>query len=510
MIRHLVVVLGDQLNFESAVFDDFDPRLDRVWMAEATAESTHVWSHKARIALFLSAMRHFRTTLEALGRPVTYRTLGCHSHASLTAALRADLERLRPQRLVMAQAGEYRLHVGIEQVTRESGIPLELRDDRHFLMTLPDFATWHQARKVPRTEHLYRHLRERTGLLMDDGKPVGGRWNFDADNRRAFGRDGPGAVPAPKAFAPDEVTRQVLQTVEDTFPDHPGSLSRFDWPVTPAAAEQALEDFIRHRLPVFGPHQDAMWTGEPFLFHSRLSAALNLRLISPRQVIDRAVDALEAGQAGLASVEGFIRQIVGWREMVRGIYWTHMPHLAEMNALDSHQPLPRFYWTGETDMTCLADTIRQTLAYGYAHHIQRLMVTGLFALLLGVEPRQVHAWYLAVYVDAVEWVELPNTIGMSQHADGGLLGSKPYAASGRYIDRMSNYCRSCRFRPDQSLGARACPFTTLYWDFLLRHRARFAQHPRSAQQWRILSRLDAETAQSIAREATRLREHFAH
>ncbi len=509
-IRHLVVVLGDQLNLASAVFDDFDPRLDRVWMAEVPAESTYVWSHKARIALFLSAMRHFRTRLEALGRSVTYHALGCHPYPSLTAALQADIEALRPERLLMAQAGEHRLHVEIERAARESGTPLELRDDRHFLMTLPEFTAWHKGRRVSRTEHLYRHLRERLGVLMDDGKPLGGRWNFDAENRRSFGRSGPGTVPAPRAFTPDEATRQVCHTVEDVFPDHPGSLARFDWPVTAEDAEQALDDFIIQRLPAFGAHQDAMWTGKPFLFHSRLSAALNLKLISPRRAIDRAVDALQNGHANLASVEGFVRQIVGWREMVRGVYWNYMPGLAGMNALDARQPLPRFYWTGETDMACLAETIRQTLDYGYAHHIQRLMVTGLFALLLGVEPRQVHAWYLAVYVDAVEWVELPNTIGMSQHADGGRLGSKPYVASGRYIDRMSNYCRSCRYRPEQPLGARACPFSTLYWDFLLRHRDRFARHPRSAQQWRSLSRLDAETAHSICRETLRLREHFAH
>jgi deoxyribodipyrimidine photolyase-related protein len=296
-----------------------------------------------------------------------------------------------------------------------------------------------------------------------------------------------------------------MADVEHNFPDHPGSIAHFDWPVTPNDAVTALSDFITQRLPSFGPFQDACWTGEPYLYHSRLSAAMNLKLLSPGSAIEAAVSAFEQGDAPLASVEGFIRQILGWREFVRGIYWRQMPDYLEQNSLDAHQPLPAFYWTGETDMRCLAETIRQTLDYGYAHHIQRLMVTGLFALLLAVEPRQIHAWYLAVYVDAVEWAELPNVFGMSQFADGGLISSKPYTASGKYIQRMSNYCTNCRYDPALSTGNAACPFTTLYWDFLMRHEDRFLSHPRAGMQWRNLKHLTADERKAIRRLAGLLR-----
>ncbi len=293
------------------------------------------------------------------------------------------------------------------------------------------------------------------------------------------------------------------------FPDHPGSLEHFDWPVTPDNARIALDDFILHRLPAFGPFQDAMWTDEPFLNHSLLSAALNLKLLDPRDVLDAAINAWQEGKAPLESVEGFVRQILGWREYIHGIYMTRMPDYLEQNALDAQQPLPEFFWSGKTDMHCLQQVIGQTLEYGYAHHIQRLMVTGLFCLLLGVKPRAVHAWYLAVYVDAVEWVELPNTLGMSQYADGGWLASKPYVASGRYIDRMSNYCDHCRYDPAQATGKNACPFTTLYWDFLDRHRNRFARHPRTALQWKHLDKMDENTMDAIRQRASQVRKNCA-
>jgi deoxyribodipyrimidine photolyase-related protein len=340
---------------------------------------------------------------------------------------------------------------------------------------------------------------------MNGREPVGGRWNFDQDNRQAFGAQGPGLKPDPLQFPPDQITSEVLELVGERYPEHPGDLSAFGWPVTPAQAEAALQDFINHRLASFGPYQDALWTDEPWLYHSLLSAALNLKLIDPRRVIEVAEQAWREGMAPLASVEGFIRQILGWREYVRGIYWLHMPEYLEHNALGADADLPAFYWTGDTDYECLRQSIGQTLKYGYAHHIQRLMVTGLFALLLGVRPRSVHEWYLAVYVDAVEWVELPNTLGMSQAADDGLMASKPYSASGKYIDRMSNYCGRCRYRPEQATGATACPFTTLYWDFLARHKQRYSKHPRTALQWRNLERKDPVELAAIRAAAARLR-----
>ena len=508
-VRHLIVALGDQLDPAGTALAGLDPRLDRVWMAEVREEATHVWSHKARIALFLAAMRHFRNALRERGVTVEYRALGEHAFASLADALAADVARLRPRRLLMAEPGDFRVREALRAVSLRFGVPIEIRPDAHFLCPTADFAAWAAGRRTHRLEHFYRWLRLRTGILMEGDAPRGDRWNFDAENRAGFGKAGPGLVPAPAAFPPGPVTRAVLAEVEAHYPDHPGSLTRFDWPVTPADAERSLADFVEHRLPLFGRYQDAMWTGEPWLYHSRLSAALNLQLISPRRVIEAAVGALDDGAAPLAAVEGFVRQILGWREFVRGLYWRHMPAWLEQNALGADRPLPAFYWTGETDMACLRAVIGQTLGLGYAHHIQRLMVTGLFALLLGVRPRAVHEWYLAVYVDAVEWAELPNTLGMSQYADGGRLASKPYVASGRYIDRMSDYCAGCRYDPAVASGERACPFTTLYWDFLDRHRERFADHPRAALQWHNLARLDDATLSRIRRQAADLRETFA-
>lgn len=295
--------------------------------------------------------------------------------------------------------------------------------------------------------------------------------------------------------------------VNTRFSDHPGTLDAFDWPVTREQSLAALDDFIANRLPRFGEHQDAMWSGQPWLFHAHVSAALNLKLLDPREVIAAAEQAWRSGRAPLPAVEGFIRQILGWREYVRGLYWRGMPDYLTANALNARQPLPAFYWTGDTAMNCLAESIGQTLRHGYAHHIQRLMVTGLYALLLGVEPQAVHRWYLAVYVDAVEWVELPNTMGMALYADGGVMASKPYVATGKYIDRMSNYCKGCRFDPAKSTGDDACPFTTLYWSFLLRHQQRLAKNTRMALQLKNLARLDADTRAAIETRAESIRSH---
>jgi len=474
-------------------------------MAEVAAESTHVPSHKARSALFLAAMRHFRDELRSRGLRVEYRELGAHAERTLGQALEADLARLRPERVVMVPPGEHRVTAGIEAALQAAAVPLETRDDSHFLLTPGQFDEWARGRKELRLEYFYRWMRRRTGVLMDGDQPAGGRWNFDAENRASFRTAGPGWLPAPMAFPPDATTRAVLDLVEQEFPANPGRLDAFDWPVTREQALAALEDFVAHRLPCFGRWQDAMWRGEPWLYHSRLSAALNLKLLSPREVCAAAERAWREGHAPLDAVEGFVRQVLGWREYVRGIYWREMPGYLDRNALEAGRTLPAFYWSGETDLACLRETIGQTLALGYAHHIQRLMVTGLFALLWGVHPREVHEWYLAVYVDAVEWVELPNTFGMSQYADGGLLASKPYVATGKYLARMGNYCDGCRYRPDRAHGADACPFTTLYWDFLSRHRERFARHPRLALQVRNLDRLSAAERGAITARAGELR-----
>jgi deoxyribodipyrimidine photolyase-related protein len=467
-----------------------------------------VWSSKPRTVLFLSAMRHFARTLADRGRSVHYIRLDDPANrGSLAAELAAAIERLRPQQLACTAPGEWCVLRCLRAVAAQCGLELHVHDDRHFYCSVREFAAHARGRKQLRMEYFYREMRKRHAVLMEGEAPAGGRWNYDADNRSAFTASGPCDVPAPADFAPDAITREVIALVDVRFADHPGELAAFAWPVTRDEARVALERFVADRLPDFGRWQDAMWPGEPWLWHSHLSSALNLKLLNPREVVTAAESAYRAGRVPLASAEGFIRQILGWREYVRGIYWTQMPGYIERNALGAREPLPDFYWTGRTPMACLADAIGQTLRLGYAHHIQRLMVTGLYALLLGVDPKAVHAWYLAVYVDAVEWVELPNTLGMSQAADGGLMASKPYVASGKYIQRMSggSLCARCRFDPGQRTGARACPFTTLYWDFLGRHEKLLAANPRMVMQTRNLARVDGVERERIARRAAAIR-----
>ncbi len=501
-VRQLVVVLGDQLDGAASAFDGFDPALDAVWMAEVAEESTHVWSAKQRIALFLSAMRHFAESLRSRGWTVHYTRLDdTGNRGTLATELTHAIEALKPERLVMTAPGDWRVLQALRGVSAATGKALDIRDDLHFFSTVRDFVAHAKGRKQLRLEYWYRELRAKTGILMEAGKPVGGQWNFDVDNRESFGAKGPGALPPRSAFAPDAITREVIALVNTRFASHPGTLDEFGWPVTREQALLALDAFIAQRLPLFGQYEDAMWQGEVWLYHSHLSSSLNLKLLTAREVVEAAEAAYRSGHAPIAAVEGFIRQILGWREYVRGIYWTHMPEYLERNALGATAALPAFYWTADTDMACLRDALTQTLQHGYAHHIQRLMVTGLYALLLGVRPQDVHGWYLSVYVDAVEWVELPNTLGMSQFADGGVMASKPYAATGKYIQRMSNHCKGCRYDPAESTGAKACPYTTLYWDFLIRHEERLAKNLRMALQVKNIARLSEPQRALILQQA---------
>ncbi len=508
-VRHFILILGDQLDRESLVFDDFDLKQDAVWMCEASAEASHVWNSKPRIAIFLAAMRHFRDELIARGFTVLYRQLDQHTASSLDIALAEDIALHKPKKVIAVKPGEWRLAESLPNACVKAGSLWVERPDQHFYCDEHDFSEWARGKKEYRLEFFYRWLRKRENVLLENGQPVGGQWNFDHDNRGVFDKRGPGFLPRPRAFEKDDIAQNVIELVEKIFPKHPGKLQTFDWPMTPAQAEAALADFIEHRLSLFGHYQDAMWMNEPYLYHSRISAALNLKLLSPRKAVAAAIAAYEEGKAPLAAVEGFVRQIIGWREFVRGMYWLRMPAFLEDNALNAEADLPDFYWTGNTDMQCLKQAIGQTLELGYAHHIHRLMVTGLFAQLLGVEPKQIHEWYLAMYVDAVEWVELPNVLGMSQYADNGKMTSKPYVASGAYIKRMSNYCQACPYKPEQAVGQDACPFTTLYWDFLSRYEDKFAKHPRTALQWKNLARMDGEKLSQIKKQAAQLRLHYS-
>ncbi|NDV61283.1 cryptochrome/photolyase family protein [Puniceicoccales bacterium CK1056] len=505
-MRNLVVVFGDQLDHDASAFDGFDAKKDRVWMAESFKEASHVWSNKNRIAFFFASMRHFSEDLKASGRNLIYHELG-KDDESLAGLLAKDLESLSPEAVVCTLPGEWRILEELRQTCDRADVPLDVRKDRHFLDSPENFREWAEGKKSIRLEYYYRELRKRHGILVtDDLKPIGGEWNFDKENRGAFGKAGPDPErPGPTSFPPDKTTQGVLELVEKRFPRHPGKLDSFAWPVTARDARKVLQDFISDRLPLFGKFQDAMWTGEPFLYHSLISSSLNVKLLNPREVVGAAVKAYETGAAPLNAVEGFVRQVLGWREYVRGVYWWKMPEYLELNGLAAGESLPEFYWTAETPYTCLRESIGQTLEFGYAHHIQRLMVTGLYGLLLGVQPKAMHEWYLAAYVDAVEWVELPNTLGMSQYGDGGIMASKPYIASGKYIQRMSNYCDSCPANPSESTGQCACPFTTLYWDFLIQKRESLGDNRRLSLQFRNADRLNSGKKAAISKRAKEVR-----
>jgi deoxyribodipyrimidine photolyase-related protein len=524
--RHLVLILGDQLDAQSSALQDIDPAQDVVLMVEAFEESRHVWSHKIRTTLFLSAMRHFAADLRAKGLRVDYRALDTHGDLTLASGLLAALATHRPEAIVCVEPGDIRVQQQLEIAIKNIAAPaifqraggqnsiensaytapgsITWHEDQHFLCSLPKFRKWAGTSKSLRMEFFYRKMRQQYKILMRGQEPIGGQWNFDADNRKSFGKAGPKQVPQAPKYPPDQITQDVIQLVNQHFADHPGHLSTFNWPTTRDQALHALEDFIEHRLPQFGPHEDAMWTGLEFGWHSLLSSSLNLKLISPLEVVQAAEQAYHAKGLDLASVEGFIRQVLGWREFMRGVYFLDMPGLKTANHYGHQNPLPKWYWTGDTRMNCMRQCITQTLDNGYSHHIQRLMITGMFGVTAQINPQQMGDWYLAAYVDAVEWAELPNVAGMALFANGGRFTSKPYVASGAYVKRMSNYCIDCQYAPDIRVGDKACPMTTLYWNFLDQHEASFAGNPRTALMVKNLLRMTPDERGEVRERASQM------
>ena len=505
----LALVFGDQLDLDAALIRSLGPD-DTVLMMEVASESRHVPSHAQRTLLFLSAMRHFAAELVRRKVRVSYVALDATEN---TGAFETEIARaitvVNPSQIVCTHPGEWRVLAMLKRVRDATGIPLCILPDDHFLTTSDEFGAWASNRAALTMEFFYREQRRKTGYLMEgtgkSAKPAGGEWNFDKENRLPFGKQGPSPRPRPPlSFKPDETTRAVLAAVARVLPDLPGAVDSFAWPVTRKQALAALDDFITHRLARFGPFEDAMWSSEPTLYHSTLSSSLNLKLLNPRECCEQAIAAYRAGKAPLQSVEAFVRQIIGWREFIRGVYWLEGPAYADRNGLDRHGELPSFYWTADTDMACMKVCVSQVLDTGFGHHIQRLMVTGNFALISGVHPRAVSDWYLGMFVDGVDWVTLPNALGMVMHADRragagkgvtGLVGTKPYAASGKYIERMSNYCTACRYDPAERTGPSACPVTVFYWDFLIRTREPMAHNQRMTM---ILKNVDRMTPQAQA------------
>lgn len=499
-VRKLGLVLGDQLSFDLSLFDALDAAQDVVLMAEVISEATYVPHHPRKIAFIFSAMRQFAHALRERGWKVIHVRLDDQDNSgSLAGELTRWTAVLGAAEVHVTECGEWRL----QEDLKHSGLPLTWHPDRRFFCTRQDFTQWAAGRRKLRMEVFYREMRVRTGLLMSaQGNPEGGAWNLDKENRKSPPRGLHGPLPA--RFMPDAVTREVLALVESRFAHHYGSLADFDYPVTHAQAQELWRHFLDFSLPVFGDYQDAMVVGDPYLFHARISAALNVGLLDARQLCADVDQAYRQGYVPLNAAEGFIRQLIGWREYVRGVYWLRMPDYARLNAFGNQRALPAFYWTGATRMRCMSEVIDQTLTLGYAHHIQRLMITGNFALLAGIEPHEICEWYLAVYMDAFDWVELPNTLGMVMHADGGYLGSKPYCASGRYIQRMSNYCTGCAYRVDDVTGDQGCPFNALYWHFLMRHREQLGGNPRMAMMYRNLEGMDEVRREAIWRRGEAL------
>ncbi|BDY14763.1 deoxyribodipyrimidine photo-lyase [Sulfitobacter pontiacus] len=499
MVGRLVLVLGDQLTETLSALAQADKARDTVVMAEVADEAAYVQHHPKKIALIFAAMRKFAHALEQDGWTVAYTQLDDTDNAgSIVGELLRRAAQTGASEVLATEPGEWRL---IDKL-KYAPLKVHLLPDDRFLATHAEFEAWAEGRKALRMEYFYREMRRKTGLLMEGDQPAGGKWNFDHDNRKAAPEDV--TVDGPLRFDPDARTREVLELVQARFGDNFGTLEPFWFATTRAEALQALDHFIANALPRFGDYQDAMLNENEFLYHAILSPYLNIGLLNVTEICEAAADAYAAGHAPINAAEGFIRQIIGWREYVRGIYFLEGPDYTARNILGHDRDLPWFYWGGETRMNCVAKAVGQTRTQAYAHHIQRLMVTGNFALLAGIDPAQVHEWYLAVYADAFEWVEAPNTIGMSQFADGGVIASKPYVSSGAYINRMSDHCKSCHYSVSAKTGDTACPFNLLYWHFLDRHRDRFSNNPRMGNMYRTWDRMDADKRKTVLAEGDAL------
>ncbi len=501
----LRLVLGDQVSDGLSALEGLDPARDLVLMAEVNDEATYVRHHRQKIALVFAAMRSFALRLETRG--VTVRYIRIDDPAN-TQSIVGELHRALDERpfagVAITECGEWRLAEALAAFAGVAPVPVEVREDRRFICSHDRFRRWASGKSQLRMEFFYREMRRESGVLLDDGQPVGGQWNYDSENRKRLAKGL--RPPARLRTPPDDIARGALADVARLFPDHFGDLDAFGWPTTAEQAETVFADFLANVLPGFGDWQDAMAHGEPWMWHGLISTSINLGLLDPLDLCRRAEKEYRAGRAPLNAVEGFIRQILGWREFVRGVYWLKMPDYARRNFLDADRSLPGFYWSGETDMACIADVVSMTRTHAYAHHIQRLMVSGNLAMLLGVHPDEIDDWYMVVYADAYEWVEMPNTRGMATFADGGIVGSKPYAASGAYIDRMSDYCGACRYDVKAKAGENACPFNRLYWGFLERNKLRLRDNVRLAMPYRTLENFGPERRTALLNEAEATRE----
>jgi deoxyribodipyrimidine photolyase-related protein len=489
MAKTLRLILGDQLNPHHSWFTE--TREEVVYlMQEMRQETDYVRHHVQKVLAFFQSMRKFAEELTEKGHRVCYlRIDDPENRQCLEKNIGDQIDREQFDRFEYLLPDEYRLDKQLQRICEQLPIKTACFDTEHFLTDRMAVKRFFSGKKTYLMESFYRSMRQQFDVLMQEGKPLGGAWNFDKENRNAFREEV--SVPSFPSF--DRDLGSLLQSIERAGIQTLGKVdpSCFSWPCSRQESLTVLDHFLTQLLPNFGRYQDAMHTTEPFLFHSRLSFALNTKMLHPLEVIRAAQDCLEQDPEtyGMAQVEGFIRQILGWREFMRGVYWAKMPDYAQMNFLGHKRPLPSFFWDGNTKMNCLKHAIGQSLEHAYAHHIQRLMVTGNFALLVGIDPDEVDRWYLGIYIDAIEWVEITNTRGMSQFADGGIVGTKPYVSSANYIDKMSNYCASCHYSKTKKTGDKACPFNSLYWAFYERNRGKLENNPRIGFVYNTLSKM---------------------
>ncbi|MFT6908293.1 MAG: deoxyribodipyrimidine photolyase-related protein [Oleiphilaceae bacterium] len=492
----LRLVLGDQLSPSISCLKGYNSETDTVLMCEVWDEASYVKHHKKKIAFLFSAMRHFAEELHQRGYKVNYTKLDNPDNAgSFKNEVRRLLQKHQFNHIILTHPGEYRVLEDMRSWEREFGIAVEIRPDDRFLCTPEQFTDWAKDRKQLRMEYFYREMRKKYDILMHQDQPLGGQWNYDAENRKPP-KQGL-VVPAPFTAKIDYISHEVLSLIAERFDDNFGDLEPFYFAVTRDQALQVLDQFIDQRFSHFGDYQDAMIEGEPWMYHSHISFYLNCGLLLPLECVQAAEKAYQQGKVELNAVEGFIRQIIGWREYVRGIYWLKMPEYGAENFLQANRHLPDFYWTADTKMNCLRQCISETKQHAYTHHIQRLMVLGNFALLTGIDPKYVNEWFLIVYADAYEWVELPNVSGMILFADGGYLASKPYAAGGNYINKMSDYCKNCSYKVSKKNGSDACPFNYLYWDFLDRNRSKLQSNHRIAMMYKTFDRMSDDKKAAI-------------
>lgn len=495
------LVLGDQLNIKHPWWQRVDDSVVYL-LIEARSETDYVIHHIQKVIAFFLAMRGFADALKAAGHRVHYIRLDDDENVgALSDNIRKVMKTFEATRFEYQHPDEWRLDRELSALSAEYHPAVQAEDTHHFYTERADLETFFKGKKLFLMENFYRHMRKKHGVLMDGSEPATGKWNYDHDNRKKLPRTQ--QILPPKVFERDVsdlfemIEKEGVKTMGRVDPKH------FIWPVTREEGLEMLDHFIEHLLPLFGAYQDALTERDWSLFHSRLSFVMNVKLISPAEVVE-AVEARwrrDPEHATIAQVEGFIRQILGWREYMRGIYWAKMPEFASMNFFGHDRKLPEWFWTGETKMNCLRHAIGQSLDYAYAHHIQRLMVTGNFALLAGIDPDEVDAWYLGIYIDAIEWVEITNTRGMSQFADGGIVGSKPYVSSANYIKKMGSYCDGCAYRHDVRTGEGACPFNSLYWHFYDKHRDKLERNPRIGMMYRTWDKMDAERQSALLSQA---------